>query len=225
MEGCWHKTTSCSLQRQLLTDFQAVITSKWSRKFYEKFNYRDNWQTPCAIIFFIKWNFFLFFFSSTSRIRRIAHSGFYEFHLLHDLSRSLLFCVCIKEIASTLVLLPPFPHVEANLVCIFLFCHSLRTLLFLSLHRRFWFYPDLYGALQTLAIIFLLLVISVCQWNETFSKKVLFTSNRKKIVFPCKIKNERSKIRDWYGEHKINFKILFFFPSDTSVRVTKTFHW
>jgi hypothetical protein len=90
MEGCWHKTSACSLQRQLRRDFQAVITLKWSRKFYEKLNYRENWKTlPCVIIFWMERKFFLFFFYSNSRIRPMAHSGFYEFHLLHGLQGSL----------------------------------------------------------------------------------------------------------------------------------------
>jgi hypothetical protein len=39
---------------------------------------------------------------------------------------------CTKEPTSALVLLPSFPRVQADLVCIFLFCHSLKTLLILS---------------------------------------------------------------------------------------------
>jgi hypothetical protein len=56
--------------------------------------------------------------SSNLGIRPMAGSGFYEYHLLHSVRGSLLH----------LGLHSFFPQVQANPVCIFLFCHSLRTL-------------------------------------------------------------------------------------------------
>jgi hypothetical protein len=63
------------------------------------------------------------FSSFNSRIRAMACSNFYEFHhLLYMVYQSLFFfwAYHTEEVSSALILLPSHPHVQANLVCIFI---------------------------------------------------------------------------------------------------------